>query len=143
MRAWQWAQERYGEDPAVVMALIRLERQYCIDLLDIEWMDELKALVPGFLARFQEKVLRQQGKAHGRDREFFNFVVGGLKVTRDLEIKALRAAFVEGEPLMEGVPPAPGHLGLEESAIYDLSHVQVAVRDVSIIEDMRRLDSPN
>ncbi len=83
----------------------------------------------GVLQRFQADLPEQRGKAHRRDRLFFNFVIGNLR-DQGTNVKAIRSVFVEGSPIFE------------QSAIYDLSHVQIAVLDASIIESVAKLQAP-
>jgi hypothetical protein len=42
---------------------------------------------------------------------------------RGQDIEAIRAVFVEGEPIFPN------------SAIFDLAHIQIAVRNIDLIED--------
>ncbi len=125
IRAWEWADKHYGPNAAVVRSLIRLED--CIDLFDIEWMEELKSIALIFLDKYSEYLPEQKNKAHRRDRLFFNFVVDTLNEQLGANIKGIRSVFIEGEPI------------IDQSAIYDLSHVQIAVRDNSIIEESWKL----
>jgi hypothetical protein len=126
LRAWDWANNKHGSNPAVVTSIIRLEN--CIDLFDIGYNKILEDLVPLFLKRFEKAMPEQKGKAHRLDRELFNFAVD--RITKDFgeSVKCIRSVFIEGERLMEG------------SDIFLLSHVQIAVLDTSVIEKSWQLE---
>jgi hypothetical protein len=120
-RAWEWARQKHGTDAAVVGARIKLE--FCIDLLDIEWFQTLSAAYDGFLRKIQQTGLpfpRQTGGAHRLDREVLNYAIAVLK-EQGYSIKSVRAAFAEGAP------------AFPNSALLNRSHVQIAVRDTSVI----------
>ena len=55
------------------------------------------------------------------DRYVINYAVGVL-AERGLKIRTIRAAFSEGKPVFPN------------SALLDLSHVQIAVRDTGLID---------
>jgi hypothetical protein len=122
-RAWEWANMRYGADAAVVGALIRLDD--CMDLLDIYWSRALTDTYNAYLAQSKRARLslpRQTRGAHRLDRAVINYAVGVL-AEQGIVIRSVRAAFVEGTPVYP------------RSALLDRSHVQIAVRDPSLIEE--------
>jgi len=123
LRTREWAEEHHGRSNAAVLrAVIRLED--CVDLLDIEWWPTLSSSHRQFVER--EKVLPKQtatSGAHRLDRAVLNYMVGVLAEDGQ-NVRCLRGAFVEGERLF----PA--------SALYSRSHVQIAVRDPLLIEDL-------
>ncbi len=122
VRAWEWARSRYGTEAAVVGSIIRLES--CMDLLDIGWSRVLGDSYDSFLRMLKEAGLPlpvQTRGAHRLDRTVVNYVVGVLR-EQGVEIRAVRGAFSEGEPVFP------------TSALFDRAHVQVAVRDLSLIE---------
>lgn len=131
-RAQEWSKtwhraKRVQSKRAIVQATLRLED--CMDLLDNDW-NELLRQAP---KAFQEK-LRQQGitlanidSKTGRNRldcAFFNYLVDSLNEQGTL-IRAIRTAVTEGDVIL---PYSP--------ICFD-SHVQIAVRDVSLISDVR------
>jgi len=126
-RAQEWAQCLYGEDAVVMMAEVNLKD--CMDLLDIRWSSFLAEAYDQFLghARQAEMSLpRQTSGAHRLDRAVINYAVGVLRRQR-IMIRSVRAAFSEGRPVFPN------------SAIYDRSHVQIAIRDVSVIHSVQVL----
>ena len=78
-RAWDWADEHYGVDAAVIESLVRLED--CMDLLDIAWGSVLNEAYNAFLAQLKRANLpipKQTSGAHRLDREVINYSVGVL-----------------------------------------------------------------
>jgi hypothetical protein len=125
LRAKQWAIERYPENPAVIGAAIGLDN--CIDLLDIAWFPLLKNVYNPFREqyRFRNRPLPTQkpelSKAHRLDCAFFNFATQLLS-NRGQTVASIRAVFVEGEQIFPS------------SAIFDLAHVQIAVKNPILIK---------
>lgn len=123
-RAWEWARKIHKENAAVIGAEIRLED--CIDLLDIHWTRVLSELYDSFLAQMKRANLelpKQSSGAHRLDRLIINYAVGFL-AEREIRIRCVRGAFIEGKPIFP------------DSAIFDRAHVQIAVRDIMLIEKM-------
>ena len=118
-RAWEWADAHHPGEPAVIGAELDLDG--CMDLLDTAWNslladahDEYIRLLKG--ARLTPPV--QTEGAHPLDRDVINYTIGILN--RDgIEITCVRGAFVEGRPVYP------------DSALYDRTHIQISVRDVS------------
>ncbi|MDP2661745.1 MAG: hypothetical protein Q8R28_13540 [Dehalococcoidia bacterium] len=133
-RAWEWAKEKAGrrdDNPAVVVALVRLED--CMDFADIGWAEGIKQFYPECIAfrnRHGLPMPLQDGKAHRLDREVINFAIGRLAEEDQGGWRSVRGVFIEGKPVFRG------------SAIYDRSHIQVAVRDPSLITVQRILVDP-
>jgi hypothetical protein len=128
-RAWQWAQSNHPDNPAVVKSRLRLDRS-CLDLLDIGYSPLLKTMYNGFITSYaqQNLTLPQQNpdrsKAHRLDCLFFNYVVSTFNNISDKRISSIRSAFVEGDRIFP------------TSAIYDLTHVQIAILDSNLIEEL-------
>lgn len=121
-RALQWAEQRYTADAAVVGCELFLED--CMDLLDLGWASILADAYNGFLrlCKLSNSPLpKQTVGAHRLDRFVINYAVGIL-AAQGIEIRTVRAAFAEGAPVFPN------------SALLQLAHVQIAVRDVSIIK---------
>ena len=117
-RAWEWARESYGEEAAVIGAEIRLVD--CLDLLDIKWTKVIAEAYNHFLDQYKRSGLnlpRQTSGAHRLDREVINYAVG-VWAEQGIIIKCVRASFSEGHPVYP------------DSALYQRSHVQIAIRDV-------------
>lgn len=151
-RALDWAARfrctEPDDDPAVIVADVSLEN--CLDLLEIEGFRRVADYFPDFLAaeraslspRPQPGLLvvggkakialgRQRALAAGltkgrptnfRDRALIDFCA---KIERDKgqEIKSVRGAFLWGSTIFP------------ESFLFDQSHVEIAVRDASMIEN--------
>ena len=117
-RARDWARDRHGNYGAVIGAHILLDD--CIDLLDLGWNQVMANAYDSYV-----KNLRDSGKpvpvqtrgAHRLDREVMNYMVGVLS-EHGLRVTCVRAAFGEGHPVYP------------DSAFFDRTHVQIAVRDI-------------
>lgn len=121
-RAWEWARKHFRDEAAVIGSLIRLDG--CMDLLDIEWSSTLAHAYDSFIGQLKRAGMSipvQSSGAHRLDRAVINYAVGALAES-GIIIRTVRAAFAEGAPAFPG------------SALFDHSHVQVAVRDLSSIE---------
>lgn len=121
-RAREWAARAYGEDAAVVAAEISLDN--CLNLLDTEEMWVLREFAKAI--GIDQMNIKQQNGLNGRDCFLLNSVCAALE-ENGRQISSIRAAFSEGEPTYPG------------SAIFDLAHVQIAVRDQSCISGLEIL----
>jgi hypothetical protein len=116
--------------PAVICSRIRLDD--CIDLFDIGWQPLLKNVYNSFVEQYQatDRPLPQQNparsKAHRLDCAFFNYSIEFIAGRQ--QIKAVRAAFIEGERLFPN------------SAIFKLTHVQIAIRSPDLIIESQLID---
>jgi hypothetical protein len=122
-RAREWAQQRHGQDGVVIRSVIRLDD--CLDLLDIQWNVFLEAAYTSVVEASQRSSVplpRQTGGAHRLDRIVVNYAVDMLLADYSMTVRSLRGVFGEGGPVFPG------------SAILDRAHVQIAVRDLSLIE---------
>jgi hypothetical protein len=120
-RAMEWARERFGEQAAVLGAEIDLGD--CMDLLDSRWHDIVRESYAALVRRLNNAALplpRQTSGAHRLDRGVINRTVAVLE-ERGFHVRAVRAAFIEGEPLYP------------ESALWSHTHLQIAVRDPAAI----------
>ena len=120
-RAAEWAFERHGGSGTVLGAEILLEE--CMDLLDIGWASLLAEAHDRFLdlcRRSGQPVPLQKGGAHRLDRHVINYAIGVL-AKKGRPIHCVRAAFAEGLPVFPN------------SALMTRSHVQIAVRDTTLI----------
>jgi hypothetical protein len=113
LRAWQWAEKKYGDEAAVVVADVKLG--VCLDLTDTRYTSILKfahqRLVQLHAAR-GEVLPENRGKARYLDCLVVNYVAE--QILRDVE--TVRATFLEGDPIYSG------------SAFFTQSHIQVCVR---------------
>ena len=118
-RAWEWAARHHGNTAAVIGATIELLD--CIDLLDSVWNSVISDSYNSYLSNHKDsgRALPEQiGGAHRLDRGVLNYTIGVLS-EHDINIACVRAAFAEGRPVYP------------DSAIFDRSHVQIAVRDTT------------
>lgn len=126
-RAWEWAKQQHPANPGVIRSLIRLEN--CIDLLDIQWFPIIREAYSVFVEEYSKtnrplpKQNPERSKAHRLDCAFFNYVVEEILNPQAEMIDVIRSVFVEGERIFPN------------SAVFDRAHVQIAVRDTSLIED--------
>ncbi len=122
MRAHRWAAERRkATQPAVICSEIELDG--CLDMLDVVWFEAIQMAFEVIAQRCEREGLSlplQSSMAHRLDCAVLNLAVDQL-TSQGFRIRSLRAAFTEGSTLYEG------------SALYDLAHVQIAVRDLSVI----------
>ena len=129
-RAWQWANSSHPDEPAVVGA--KLELVNCMDLLDTGWNSVLADTHNAYIGLLKELGRTppvQSGGAHRLDSAVINYSIGVL--TRNgTEISCVRAAFIEGSPVYP------------DSALYDRTHVQISIRDVSKCVREVWLESP-
>lgn len=127
-RARQWAVSQHGTEAAVVRSVIGLED--CMDLVDVSWAKVLPEMYNAFLGQLKRANLpipQQSSGAHRLDRAVINYAVG-LLAEQGVVVRCVRGAFAEGSPVFPG------------SAIFDRAHVQIAVRDTSLIEASEILD---
>jgi len=145
-RAWEWTEtylpgrKKVQAETAVVRAVIEVNKRELIDLLDIQWMEVIKREYQYQLKAYKEiqnsapkqqsimSQLQTKNKVisapHRLDCDIIDSTVRLLK-SRGLNIRATRAAFIEGEALFKNA-----HL-------YDRAHVQIVVHDYSIIKQCR------
>ena len=132
IRAKQWAQSVYPQQPAVIKSLIRLDN--CIDLLDVGWFPSIRALYNRFVDNYLSENLPLptqnpgRSKAHRLDRTFFDYAVETINLSSSHKVETIRSVFVEGENIYPS------------SAIYDLAHVQIAVRNTASIQKSTIID---
>jgi len=127
-RAWAWAEELHGADGAVLVS--RIDLSSCIDFLDIIWGNLFTEIYNQFLSHWKQIGLLlplQKGKAHRLDRAVINYACGILD-EQGFIIKSVRSAFREGKPIYP------------DSALFHRSHVQIAVRNLSIIEETHQVE---
>jgi hypothetical protein len=125
LRAKQWATQQHPNNPAIICSSIRLEN--CIDLFDIGWQPLLKNVYNPFVEQYRStnrpfpKQNPERSKAHRLDCAFFNFAIE-LISRQGQSVDSVRAAFMEGERLFP------------DSAIFDLAHIQIAIRNPTLIK---------
>jgi hypothetical protein len=129
-RAWNWAGEycqNKGGDPAVIRSLVKIRRDEFMDLLDYSqqpnWANRLSR-THQYLQQQTRSVLPPNKRAigyHALDRLVVDTLIENILQPVNIDILAVRACFQEGEEIYPG------------SAIYNKSHIQVAVRDTSSI----------
>ncbi len=120
-RAWQWASAKWGPQAAVVGSLLSLDD--CLDLLDIRWDQPLAIAYQSLVVQLQQQQLAlptQSPGAHRMDRAVINYAIR-LLGHQGVPIGAVRSAFREGTPIYPS------------SYLYTRSHVQIAIRDLSLI----------
>jgi hypothetical protein len=121
VRAGEWARQRFGEQAAVIGAEIDLVD--CMDLFDARWHDVIRGAYSDMVRRLTKEghpLPSQTVGAHRLDRAVINRTVGALH-DRGIQVRAVRAGFIEGEPLFP------------DSALWSQTHIQIAVRDPSAI----------
>ncbi len=117
LRAMEWAVQTFAHDAVVIEATIEV-RDF-INLLDVEWMSWLSEVHDQYLdelKRSGEPLPVQSDRAHRLD---------GVSILEasGIPVRGIIGAFREGRPVFTN------------SALYSHSHVQIAVRDLSLITD--------
>ncbi len=128
-RALEWASELHDE-PCVVACEISLDN--CMDLLDINWFSFLNEAFDRYVARCKRLGIalpRQTAGAHRLDRAVINYAADLLAASGS-PIRSVRGAFAEGRSVFP------------ESALLDRSHVQIAVRDPTVILSVQEASAP-
>jgi hypothetical protein len=123
-RAREWAEECYAEDSVVIGAEIELRD--CIDLIDTGWSEVLADVYDSYLEKLKSEGIplpRQTTGAHRLDRAVLNYAVSVLN-ENGFAVRSIRAAFIEGSPIFPN------------SALLGKAHVQIVVRDTTIIKKM-------
>ena len=129
LRALNWATNTFGADGVVIEADIEV-RDF-VNLLDIEWMSWLADVHDQYLFEVKKKGQTpplQTERAHRLDREVINFGIEILEQDGH-SVRGVIGSFREGRPVFPN------------SALYSESHVQIAVRDLSLIRNCRILSS--
>lgn len=121
-RALEWASEHHGGEAAVVAARVSLDR--CLDLLNPHWQQMLAQADSQFVVECLEAGIEMpvnRGAGYrARDCATINWFCDRA-AEQGQPVRSVRAIFEEGEPLFEA------------SAIRTQSHIQIAVRDPSVI----------
>lgn len=121
-RALEWARQLHGAGAVVVEVAIDLRD--CMDLNSREWFNLLSDFGDEVIADMKASGITlpvQTGKRHTRDRLVINRLVDVL-ASEGIPIASVRKMFPEGNPAFEG------------SALLSQSHVQIAVRDQSVVD---------
>lgn len=127
-RAQEWATAHHGDDAAVVA--VRASLEGCLDLLNPRWQrllaDADAAFVVECLAAGDSIPVNRDSGHRARDCATINWFCD--RATDDgLNIRSVRAIFEESEPIFEA------------SAIRTQSHIQIAIRDMSVILEVEEL----
>lgn len=127
-RAQEWATAHHGDQAAVVA--VRASLEGCLDLLNPEWQrllaDADAEYVVECLAAGDPIPENRVSGYRARDCATINWFCD--RAAEDgLSIRSVRAIFEEGEPIFEA------------SAIRTQSHIQVAIRDISVILEIEEL----
>jgi hypothetical protein len=140
-RAWNWAveytQKKYPDDKPVVLCS-ELDLNNCVDLLDSnpgnDWyfaLNNTYKLLKEKISQMTEEESKQlpppiqQGKLHGWDRRCIDHFIEKILEPQGEYISSVRAAFSEGKPIFEN------------SGLYDLAHVQIAIRNLEMVKNTR------
>lgn len=130
-RAREWGRFWGKKGARIAVLKARIVLTDCVDLLDIAWDATIREQADAFtdkIARQKDVSLRnyRRGKQKGRhelDCAFFEYLHGILSEVGS-PFRCVRAAVTEGDPI------------LEDSPICYRSHVQIAVRDSTLIQEV-------
>lgn len=131
--ALEWAR-RERRDGAIENPFIIVVKISCdgfLDLLDAGWADALRTIYDRLndkakreftIAQQKQKAHepKKRAMAHPLDRYVIEATVGVLR-RKGVYIRAVRAVFLEGVPIFE------------KSHLLDRAHIQIAVRDTSLV----------
>lgn len=127
-RAIEWAGRLYGADAAVVSATVQLG--FCLNLLDTQFAQGLREAYDRIVKRAElvgANIPANDGKAHRLDRAIVEFYCQDFGRVSGKLFQSVRGCFPEGGPVYPG------------SRILRETHIQIAVRDVSCISDVKRV----
>ncbi len=102
--------------------------------MDIGWQPLLKNVYNSYVDQYREinRPLPRQNpdrsKAHRLDCAFFNYSIEFIAL-QGQPIDSVRAAFMEGDRLFP------------DSAIFELAHVQIAIRNPALIKECHLIES--
>lgn len=140
VRAWQWADhvvelearsnlDDAYEEPMVLIAELEYTEGW-VDLIDSsDWFEQLRQMANDLerLGLLPDQAAELSASAlHERDYAVIEAAMD-IAAFDEIPIDAIRCAFVEGHPIVEN------------SAIHDKSHVQIAVRNPGIIRRNGRI----
>ena len=131
-RAADWAEQRFHSERAVIGVLVRLNN--CMDLPRNrkKWLGALQATyaeVRNLHRRNKIRLPHQSRGAHRLDCLVFNRTIENL-ANQGINIQSVREIFTEGRPAWW------------RSGIHAQSHIQIAIRDDSVIEAIWILETP-
>jgi hypothetical protein len=130
-RALKWAKKHHPDNPVVIRSSIIFEENKTMDLLDTKWFSFLGARYKDFIIDClnsnislptQDKDLTKSN-LHKLDHNFLNYIALAINRETPGRVSVIRAAFTEGKPIFDN------------SAIYDLSHVQIVVKNNKYITE--------
>jgi hypothetical protein len=119
------------EEIVVLKSEIRLFQHQCLDFLDTTWNDVIREVYSIFVAKAgQNPDLKQDEWRRELDCTVINLACETVLPDLGIDVDAVRAPFDEGDPIFPN------------SKIYTLSHVQIAVRNLDVIESTEPVDVP-
>jgi hypothetical protein len=126
-RASQFAENWEDEESntVVLKSTIDLDGEgTCIDFLDVKWNNAMQVAYERFRSKAESALPEQDFYRRELDCTVLNHACEEVFPRRGIQISSIRAPFDEGEPIYDG------------SQILDLSHVQIAVRNLNIIRSI-------
>ena len=106
-----------------------------MDLFDVAWYPWLKSVYNPFVEQYKTLNLPlptqdpDRSKAHRLDCDFLNFAIKLMLRQKQLKVGSVRSAFMEGERIFP------------KSAIFDLAHVQIAIRNPALIKEIYLIET--
>jgi len=123
-RAKEWAQQKFGENWAVLKAEIVLGD--CLNLLDTDYFADLRSMFLDIISTFRiagRKLPENHRGANRLDKVVIDELCE-LYQTRGAYFDTVRGCFPEGDPIYEG------------SKLLSQTHIQIAVRNPACIYDL-------
>jgi len=124
-RAMTWAKQHFQDEAAVLEATISLAD--CMDLTDDYWKQRLAEAYVSLKVvyrRLKKRLPKQTALRHDRDKVVIEHLIEQLWMNGK-SIRCVRGSFDEGRRIFP------------LSAIRRQSHIQIAVRDTSLITNLR------
>ena len=128
-RAAEWARKKFGDSGAILQATIDL--RHCLNLLDTAHFDRMVHAYGELVRIYKQLGLplpRNARKQHGLDYLVVENYSERVIARGGEAFQTVRGCFPEGAPLYEG------------SRILRETHIQVAVRDPSCIQNLSVVD---
>lgn len=123
-RAWDWAQQRIPDEPAVVGAIVDLTD--CLDLTDLHGTRLLRDILHEMEFTGLE-LPKNDGKLHELDYFLITQACERLEDAGFL-FSSVRGAFIEGDPIFQREDNA--------SLLHEETHIQIAIRDRSCVQHL-------
>lgn len=128
-RAAHFAEKQKDENSEIVVLKSTIDLNgegTCIDFLDVKWNNVMQVAYERLRSKAKSVLPEQDFYVRRLDCAVLNHACEDVFPRRGIQVSSIRAPFDEGKPIYEG------------SQILDLSHVQIAVRNLNVILSTER-----